>query len=165
MGFRLVSSAFEHQTTIPRRFTCDSHNRSPPLAWLQPPEKTVSFILIVDDPDAPDPVAPKVTWVHWVLYNIPLDVNALPEGVGREDLPAGSLEGRNDWKKKGYDGPCPLIGRHRYFHKLYALDRALDGLHEPTKGELLHAMEGHVCGCAQLIGTYQRASREDRCPE
>ena len=162
LGFRLVSSAFEHQAAIPRRFTCDSQDLSPSLAWSQPPEKTASFILIVDDPDAPDPEAPKVTWVHWVLYNIPPDVRALSEGVGREDLPAGTLEGRNDWKRTGYDGPCPPIGRHRYFHKLYALDRALDDLHDPTKDELLQAMEGYVRGCAQLIGTYQRDGPEDR---
>lgn len=156
MGFRLVSSAFEHHSAIPRRFTCDGEGLSPPLAWLSPPENTASFALIVDDPDAPDPEAPKVTWVHWVLYNIPPDIRGLSEGNSRAGLPGTTLEGRNDWKRTGYGGPCPPIGRHRYFHKLYALDRALDDLQEPTKEELLRAMQGHVRGCAQLIGTYQR---------
>jgi Raf kinase inhibitor-like YbhB/YbcL family protein len=157
VAYRLTSSAFEHEGSIPSRFTCDGEDISPPLAWSSPPGKTASFALIVDDPDAPDPKAPKMTWVHWVLYNISGAARVIEEGVAARELPEGTLEGNNDWKKTGYGGPCPPIGRHRYFHKLYALDCVLSDLHEPTKTELLQAMEGHILGCAELIGTYQRS--------
>ena len=112
-------------------------------------------MLIVDDPDAPDPAAPKMTWVHWVLYNLPADADGLPEDVGG-DLPAGTVEGRNDWKRTGYGGPCPPVGRHRYFFKLFALDTALPDLGGATKAEVEAAMRGHVIAKAELIGTYQR---------
>jgi len=111
--------------------------------------------LIVDDPDAPDPAAPKMTWVHWVLFDLPADTAGLPEGVTA--LPAGTREGLNDWKRTGYGGPCPPIGRHRYFFKLYALDTKLSHLEQPTKAKLLQAMEGHILADAQIIGTYQKA--------
>lgn len=156
MTFTLSSPAFEHGQPIPRRYTCDGDDISPPLAWAGVPAGTESLALIVDDPDAPDPAAPKLTWVHWVLYNIPSDVTALAEGIGGGDLPAGTLEGRNDWKRPGYGGPCPPIGKHRYFFKLFALDRTLGDLDQPTKGMLLKAMQGHVLAAAELVGVYKR---------
>jgi hypothetical protein len=117
---------------------------------------TESFALIVDDPDAPDPAHPRMTWVHWVLYDLPASTSSLPEAVEPADLPAGTRQGRNDWRRTGYGGPCPPIGRHRYFHKLYALDTALGDLGEPTRAELERAMAGHVLAGAELIGSYQK---------
>ena len=110
----------------------------------------------MDDPDAPDPKAPKMTWVHWVLYNLPASASGLPEAVAPSALPSGTKEGKNDWKRTGYGGPCPPIGRHRYLHKLYALDEVLPDLGRPTRAQLLKAMEGHIVGGAELIGTYQK---------
>ena len=118
---------------MPKRYTCEGPDVSPPLAWSGVPEGTKSLVLVVDDPDAPDPKAPRMTWVHWVLYNLPPTASALPEGVAAEALPVGTEQGLNDWKRPGYGGPCPPIGRHRYFHKLYALDTVLTGLGSPTK--------------------------------
>ncbi|MCC7017602.1 MAG: YbhB/YbcL family Raf kinase inhibitor-like protein, partial [Rhodospirillales bacterium] len=132
---------------------------APPLAWSGAPSGTKSFALIVDDPDAPDPKAPKMTWVHWVLYNIPAAAQGLPQGATSRTLPAGTREGLNDWKRTGYGGPCPPIGRHRYFHKLYALGAVLSDLGTPTKAELERAMKGHVLAHAELIGTYQKKKR------
>jgi hypothetical protein len=154
MGLKITSTAFEHDGTIPKRFTCEGSDVSPPLGWSGVPAGTRSLVLIVDDPDAPDPAAPKLTWVHWVLYNLPADSTGLPEGA--HSLPAGTLEGTNDWKRTGYGGPCPPIGRHRYFHKLYALDVTLPDLKRPGKKELEKAMHGHVLAEAQLVGTYQK---------
>jgi hypothetical protein len=113
----------------------------------------------VDDPDAPDPAAPKMTYVHWVLYNIPPDCAGLPEGVTSAELPAGTGEGLNDWKRTGYGGPCPPIGRHRYFHKLYALDIVLPDLGRTTKPALLTAMAGHEIARAELVGTYVKRGK------
>ncbi len=158
MPFTLSSPAFHDLEVIPARYTCDGDELSPPLAWAGVPSGTKSLALIVDDPDAPDPAAPKRTWVHWVLGNIPPDTTGLPEGVGGRDLPSGTIEGLNDWKRAGYGGPCPPIGRHRYFFKLYALDITLEGLAAPTKAKLEKAMEGHVLGTTQLVGTYQKRS-------
>jgi Raf kinase inhibitor-like YbhB/YbcL family protein len=155
-GMILTSPSFENNGDIPKRHTCDGDDISPALSWSNAPEATKSFVLIVDDPDAPDPSAPKMTWVHWVLYNIPADINALPEGVKEKDLPPGTLGGLNDWKKTGYGGPCPPIGKHRYFHKLYALDIALPDLNRPTKADLEKAIEGHILSASELIGLYQR---------
>ena len=152
----LISQDFKNQGEIPKKFTCDGEDISPALSWSNIPSGTKSLVLIVDDPDAPDPVNPRTTWVHWVLYNIPTSVNGLPEGVKKEDLPKGVLEGLNDWKRTGYGGPCPPIGKHRYFHKLYALDIALPDLGRPTKATLEKAMESHVIFKAELIGLYQR---------
>jgi hypothetical protein len=118
------------------------------------PTGTRSLALIVDDPDAPDPAAPRMTYVHWVLYNIPPDCTGLPEGVTAAQLPAGTREGLNDWKRTGYGGPCPPIGRHRYYHKLYALDTVLPDLGRTTKSALLAAMAGHELARAELMGTY-----------
>ncbi|MBW1982197.1 MAG: YbhB/YbcL family Raf kinase inhibitor-like protein [Deltaproteobacteria bacterium] len=157
VAFTLTSSAFSPSGEIPLRFTCDGDDTSPPLSWSGVPEGTKSLALIVDDPDAPDPAAPRMTWVHWVLYNIPAHVQGLPEGVKSSDLPAGTREGLNDWKRTGYGGPCPPIGRHRYFHKLYALDVVLPDLGTPTKSALEKAMKGHILAKAELVGTYQRS--------
>ena len=156
MSLTLTSTAFAHNGEIPPQYTCDGRDISPPLAWSGAPAGTKSFTLIVDDPDAPDPKAPRMVWVHWLLYNLSPACNGLPEGV--KQLPKGALEGVNDWKRTGYGGPCPPIGRHRYFHKLYALDCALSGLKHPNKAKLEKAMAGHVLAQAELIGTYARRS-------
>lgn len=156
MTLKLTSSAFAHDGAIPSEDTCDGSDLAPPLQWESVPEKTKSLALIVDDPDAPDPKAPKMTWVHWVLYNIPPSARELPRGATSANLPSGTREGFNDWKRTGYGGPCPPIGRHRYFHKLYALDVVLPNLRNPTKAKLEDAMKGHVLAQAELIGTYQR---------
>lgn len=156
MSFTLTSPAFAHDGAIPVRHTCDGEDLSPPLHWSGLPAGTRSLALIVDDPDAPDPAAPRMTWVHWVLYNLPPGADGLPEGVTAARLPAGTREGRNDWKRTGYGGPCPPIGRHRYFHKLYALDSVLPNLGTPDKARLLEAMQGHVLAEAVLVGTYRR---------
>lgn len=152
----LISPNFEQNGTIPGKFTCDGEDVSPTLSWSDVPAGTKSLTLIVDDPDAPDPANPRMTWVHWVLYNIPSEADSLPEGVGKKDLPEGTLEGLNDWKRTGYGGPCPPVGRHRYFYKLYALDVVLPDLKRPTKAKLEKAMKGHVLSKAELVGTYQR---------
>jgi Raf kinase inhibitor-like YbhB/YbcL family protein len=156
MSIDMTSGAFGPNEEIPKQYTCDGQDISPPLAWTGLPTDTKSLALIVDDPDAPDPAAPKMTWVHWVLYNIPPAATGLPENVDPQDLPEGTKEGLNDWKRTGYGGPCPPIGRHRYFHKLYALDTVLPDLGTPTKEQLETAMEGHILEEVELIGTYQR---------
>lgn len=152
---KLESSAFSQNGDIPARLTCDGQDLSPTLAWSGLPEGTQSLVLIVDDPDAPDPKAPRMTWVHWVLYNLPPTATGLAEGASA--LPPGTREGLNDWKRTGYGGPCPPVGRHRYFHKLYALDTVLPDLRQPTKVQLEKAMQGHILAETQLIGLYQRA--------
>lgn len=151
---RLTSTAFTHQGSIPTVYTCEGKDISPPLAWTDVPAGAKSLALILDDPDAPDPAAPKMTWVHWVLYNLPATNGGLSEGV--KALPEGTKEGVNDWKRTGYGGPCPPIGRHRYFHKLYALDTQLPDLKQPTKTKLEEVMKGHIIGEAVLMGTYQK---------
>jgi hypothetical protein len=150
----LTSTNFVNQGTIQGRHTCDSNDISPALMWSNAPSGTKSFALIVDDPDAPDPANPRMTWVHWVLYNIPASTGTFAEGVKK--LPDGTLEGLNDWKQSGYRGPCPPIGKHRYFHKLYALDTVLPDLKTPTKAKLEKAMEGHILAKAELVGLYQK---------
>lgn len=154
MSLVLTSLAFILNGAIPAKYTCEGADISPPLAWSGLPPATKSLVLIVDDPDAPDPAAPQRTWVHWVLYNLPATATGLAEAV--KTLPPGTLEGRNDWNRVGYGGPCPPIGRHRYFHKLYALDVLLPDLHQPSKAKLEAAMKGHVLAQASLIGTYQK---------
>jgi hypothetical protein len=156
MTMTITSSAFAHNGSIPKQYTCEGADRSPPLAWSGVPANAKSLVLIVDDPDAPDPAAPKMTWVHWVLYNIPPGASGLKEAVGHAELPAGTREGVSDFQRTGYGGPCPPIGRHRYFHKLYALDVALSDLGKPRKQDLEKAMKGHVIAEAQLVGTYQK---------
>lgn len=156
MPLMLSTPAFGPEEVIPQVYTCEGQDISPELRWSGMPEGTQSLVLIVDDPDAPDPRAPKMTWVHWVLYNLPPASNGLPENVSESKLPPGTLEGINDWKRPGYGGPCPPIGKHRYFFKLYALDTMLPDLHLPTKDRLLHAMQGHVVTEISYMGTYQK---------
>ena len=153
-AFELRSSAFTNGQDIPRLYTCQGKNVSPPLSWSDPPEGTRSFALIIDDPDAPDPKAPRMTWVHWVVVNLSAETRELAEATRK--LPRGARMGSNGWKQRAYGGPCPPIGRHRYVHKLYALDTVLPRLKSPTKSGLEQAMRGHILGRAQLIGTYQK---------
>lgn len=152
----LTSTSFSHNDMIPNRYTCDGKDISPALNWSDIPEGTKSLVFIIDDPDAPDPAAPKMTWVHWVLYNIPPNANGLVEGISENNLPPSTLQGMNDWKRTGYGGPCPPIGNHRYFHKLYALDTVLPYLQHPSKAALEQAMQNHIIGEGELIGRYQR---------
>jgi Raf kinase inhibitor-like YbhB/YbcL family protein len=155
MTLKITSPVFADNATIPAKYTCEGDDVSPPLAWSGVPDQAKSLVLIVDDPDAPDPKAPKLTWVHWVLYDLPTSSAGLAEGVAT--LPAGTKVGLNDWKRADYGGPCPPIGRHRYFFKLYALDTTLSALSKPTKADVEAAMQGHVLAEAQLVGTYQKA--------
>ena len=152
----LKSGSFVAMGEIPRRHTCEGDDVSPELHWSGVPNGTRSLVLIVDDPDAPDPRAPRMTWVHWVLYDIPSGASGLPEGVSETALPPGTRQGINDWKRIGYGGPCPPIGRHRYFHRLYALDSELGELGQPTRAELDRAMQGKVLAQAELVGTYEK---------
>lgn len=151
----LASASFAQNGAIPPRHTCDGQNISPALFWDHVPEGTKSFALVVDDPDAPDPADPGMTWVHWVLYNMPPDTHSLPEGVAPMALPKGTLQGINDWQRPGYRGPCPPVGNHRYFFKLYALDAMLPNLNQPTSAMLEQAMHGHIIAKADLVGRYQ----------
>jgi hypothetical protein len=153
---QLLSPSFTAQGSIPQKYTCEGTDTSPPLSWTGVPPSAKSLALIVDDPDAPDPNAPKLTWVHWVVYNLPPQTTALAESPAGKSLPQGAREGLNDWNKTGYGGPCPPIGRHRYFFKLYALDVVLPNLGRLSKADLLKAMEGHVVGNAELVGTYEK---------
>lgn len=157
MGMTITSTAFGNNEPIPSFHTCDGSDISPPLQWTGIPPDARSLVLIVDDPDAPDPAAPQRTWVHWVLYNLPPDSSGIAQGAGTHALPAGTKTGINDWRRTGYGGPCPPIGTHRYFHKLYALDTVLPDLHGPTKQQLEQAMQGHVIEKAELVGKYRRS--------
>ncbi len=161
MSFTITSPAFVAGHDIPSDYTCEGGDISPALTWSDVPPGTKSLALIVDDPDAPDPAAPKTTWVHWVIYNLPPDTKRLPEAIEPEALPLGTCEGKNDWKRTGYGGPCPPIGRHRYFFKLFALDVVLPDLNHPTKAQLEKAMEGHILAQTELIGKYQKARSGD----
>jgi Raf kinase inhibitor-like YbhB/YbcL family protein len=156
MALLLRSPAFTQGSEIPIRHTCEGEDHSPALEWSGVPDGARSLALVIDDPDAPDPKAPRMTWVHWVLYDLPPTISGLPEGISAAQLPPGTRQGRNDWKRTGYGGPCPPIGRHRYFHKLYALDTVLSDLGEPTKAKLEQAMAGHVLAQAELMGTYEK---------
>lgn len=161
MALVLKSEAFQDGEDIPRRCTCEGADLSPPLVWEDLPEGTQSLVLIVDDPDAPDPHAPRMVWDHWILYNLPPDCRGLPEGVSDDSLPDGTGQGINSWGLTGYGGPCPPIGRHRYFHRLYALDTRLPSeLGEATKDELLLAMDERILGRTELVGTYQKGSTD-----
>lgn len=156
MALTIRSTAFADGAEIPMRYTCEGDDDSPPLAWAGVPAGARSLALVVDDPDAPDPAAPRMTWVHWIVYDLAPEVTGLAEGPRHAPLPAGAREGRNDWKRTGWGGPCPPIGRHRYFFKLYALDAPLGDLGTPTKAALERAMEGHVLAKAELVGTYEK---------
>ncbi len=153
---KIGSPDFSNQGSIPRRFTCEGEDLSPALQWSEVPREAASLVLIVDDPDAPDPRAPRMVWVHWILYNMPSASTGLQQGVRSSQLPAGTLGGVNDWKKSGYGGPCPPIGRHRYFFKLYALDSVLPDLGEPKKSRLEQAMKNRIVDQAELVGTYEK---------
>jgi Raf kinase inhibitor-like YbhB/YbcL family protein len=153
----ITSPSFRHEGAIPKEYTCEGRNISPPLEFEGVPAGAKSLVLIVDDPDAPDPAAPKAPWVHWIIYNLPPSTTGLTAGTAQ--LPPGSEQGLNDWKKIGYGGPCPPKGRHRYVHKLYALDRLLEGVKRPTKLELEPFMQGHVLATAELVGTYQKQGK------
>jgi Raf kinase inhibitor-like YbhB/YbcL family protein len=156
MPLVIRSPAFSPGGAIPRKFTCDDDDLSPALEWSGAPAGTKSLALIVDDPDAPDPKAPKRVYVHWVLYNLPPTAPGLPEGVSTNQLPRGTRDGTNDWQRTGYGGPCPPIGRHRYFFRLFALDTQLPDLGAATKADVERAMRGHILEQAELMGTYER---------
>jgi Raf kinase inhibitor-like YbhB/YbcL family protein len=152
MDFKLTSTAFLEGQPIPRQYTCDGVNVSPPLEWSGTPPSAKTLAIICDDPDAP-----AGTWVHWVLYNLPGDRIGLVENVPTtEKVPGDGLQGTNDSEKIGYDGPCPPSGTHHYFFKLYALDAELSLKAGATKAEVLKAMEGHTLAQTQLMGTYRR---------
>ena len=155
MTLNLTSSAFKQGGKIPSNYTCEGDDISPPLAFAGVPKGAKSLALVIDDPDAPDPKAPRRVWVHWVVLNLPPETNGLAENASARGLPAGALHGVNDFQKKTYGGPCPPIGRHRYFFKLYALDVTLPAK-ALSKSELEAAMEGHVLGKAELMATYQK---------
>jgi len=155
-NMKLTSRAFGENQSIPSVYTCEGKNVSPPLAWSGVPAGAKSLVLIVDDPDAPDPAAPRMTWVHWVLYDIPASATGLTEGIASAALPKGTREGSNGWQRTGCGGPCPPVGRHRYFHKLYALDTVLPDLDKPSTVALEQAMKGHIIAQTQLVGTYQK---------
>ena len=156
MKMKLSAATFEPGAEIPRKHTCEGEDLAPALTWSDVPEGTKSFALIVDDPDAPDPKAPRTTWVHWVLSDLPALASGLPEGA--KPLPTGTREGLNDWKQTGYRGPCPPVGRHRYFFKLYALDTMLE-LARATKADVERAIKDHVLAKAELMGTYQKQAK------
>lgn len=155
----ITSPAFSRQGNLPVRYTCEGDDLSPPLNWSGLPAGTKSLVLMVEDPDAPDPKAPKMVWDHWLVYNIPVSISGFEEGITRDTLPDGALTGRNSWKRTGYGGPCPPIGRHRYFHRLYALDTILPNLGQPDKQALKAAMGGHILGATELVGTYKKGAQ------
>jgi len=157
MSLTLTSTAFANGDSIPGKFTCQGNNISPPLRWQGVPQGARSLALIVDDPDAPDPRAPRVTWVHWVVYNLPVNVFDLPEDMAAAKLPPGVTIGLNDWGNADYGGPCPPVGKHRYFFKLYALNTELKSADHLTKSQLEAEMEGHILSQAELVGTYQQS--------
>jgi len=148
----IKSSSFNHEDMIPAKYTCDGQNISPPLSWSGAPEKTKSFALICDDPDAPAGI-----WVHWVIFDIPANVNSLPEKTSRQEEITGlGKNGKNTSGRYGYDGPCPPSGTHRYYFKLYALDIILNRKAGLTKEDLLAAMKGHIIAQTELMGKYRR---------
>ena len=149
----MTSPNFAASGEIPTAHTCQGADQAPALVWTDVPAASKSLALIVDDPDAPDPAAPRMTWVHWVVYNLPGSAHGLAAGGA---LPAGAADGLNDWKGTGWRGPCPPIGRHRYVFKLYALDTMLPDLKRPTKAQVEKAMHGHVLARAELVGTYKK---------
>ncbi len=152
MKIEIKSSAFENEGMIPRKYTCDGENISPPLSWSSVPEGTKSLALICDDPDAP-----FITFVHWVIFNIPPNIYELSEGIPSEKvLENGAKQGKNDFENIGYGGPCPPFGTHRYYFKIYALDTVLDLEPGIKKKQLLKAMEGHILAEGQLMGKYKR---------
>lgn len=153
---KLESTSFSNNGSIPKQYTCDGEDLSPPLSWSEPPAETKSFVLICDDPDAP-----FGTFVHWVLYNLPPETRQLSENMSRNaEFSNGAVHGKTDFGKLGYGGPCPPSGTHRYFFKLYALDRQLDLGSGATKKQVEAAMKGHVLASAELMGRYTRQSKK-----
>ena len=152
----VTSTAFAPRASIPKKHTCEGSDVSPPLAIGGAPASTKTFALVLDDPDAPDPAAPQRVWVHWVAYDLPSSTHQIAEAAGNH--PGLGRLGKNDWGKTGYRGPCPPLGRHRYFVRVYALDAELGDLNEPTKAELLSAIKGHVLATGELVGTYQKGA-------
>ena len=159
MTMKVTSSAFQQGGPIPAKYTCEGQDTSPPLAWSGAPSSAKSIAMIVDDPDAPDPAKPQRVYVHWVVYNIPGGTSSLPENASKSGMPKGAEQGKNDWGKPQYGGPCPPIGRHRYFFKVYALDTTLSGLSGPAKADLERAMKDHILDSGELMGTYQKAKK------
>lgn len=159
---KLISPAFQENGELPREFTADGDNVSPPLSIQDVPPEAKSLALIAVDPDAPDPDDPKMTFDHWVLYNLPPDVKGLPADAKKERLPAPVVVGKNSWGERDYGGPNPPIGRHRYFFHLYALDTRLPELSNPTREAVEHEMEGHILARTSLMGTYQKPGHEAR---
>jgi len=153
MTIELTSSAFNNGQAIPQKFSCDGEDISPPLEWDNLPAETSSLTLIMDDPDAPGG-----TWVHWVHYDISATTTELPENLALADpVSDAGKQGRNNWNKLGYGGPCPPSGSHRYFFKIYALDTHLSLDVGATKEEILREMEGHILAQGQMMGTYERS--------
>lgn len=159
MSLTLRSPDFAHEGSIPVRFTCDGEKISPALSWSGAPDGTRSFALIVQDPDAPDPAAPERTYIHWVLHDLPPTAHSLAAGVTPDALPAGSRQGYNDSEHTGWTSPCPPIGRHRYYFRLFALDRMLGDIGTPTAGDLERAMTSHILASTELMGTYESPSK------
>jgi Raf kinase inhibitor-like YbhB/YbcL family protein len=155
----LLSARFTPNGAIPTELTCEGRDRAPPLRWSGVPPEAKSLALTVDDPDAPDPRAPQTTWVHWVVFNLPPTATSLPEGAGDKSLPPGTKEGLNDWKQVGWRGPCPPVGKHRYFFKLYALDVVLPPTAKLDEKGLQQAMKGHILAEGQLVGTYEKRGK------
>src|ERR1700693_3888799 len=155
----LRSPAFAHGGEIPELHTCEGEDVSPALEFAGVPQGAKSLALVVHDPDAPDPAAPRMDWVHWVLYDLPPGCKGLAEGVAGSALPAGTRQGLNDWKRTGYGGPCPPIGRHRYYLVLFALDAVLGDLGTPPRQKLERAFSGHLLAKAELMGTYERRKK------
>jgi Raf kinase inhibitor-like YbhB/YbcL family protein len=158
VSLEVTSTAFKQAGEIPARYTCEGDDTSPPLAWSGAPAGTKSFALIVDDPDAPDPAKPQRVYVHWVVYGLPATTTGLPESASKKGMPSGASQGKNDWGKQEYGGPCPPIGRHRYFFKLYALDTQPTFVSPPTKPDLLAAIKDHILAQGELMGTYQKVA-------
>jgi Raf kinase inhibitor-like YbhB/YbcL family protein len=159
--FAIRSPAFAPDGAMPAKHTCDGADVSPALAWTDPPQGTRGFALIVDDPDAPDPAAPKRIWVHWIRYNIPADTRELAEGAGNRPPSGNARDAVTDGKAQGYHGPCPPIGRHRYYFRLFALDSMLRDLGpEAKRRDVESAMEGHVLGTAIVMGTYMHPEKK-----
>jgi Raf kinase inhibitor-like YbhB/YbcL family protein len=153
----ITSPAFSNGGSIPSLYTCEGKDVSPALEFAGVPQGAKSLALVVHDPDAPDPKAPRIDWVHWVLYNLPPDCRGLSQGVAENALPAGALPGVTDFKKTGWGGPCPPIGKHRYYFVLYALDTVLPDLGTPTRQRLERAFAGHLLAKAEMMGTYEKA--------
>jgi Raf kinase inhibitor-like YbhB/YbcL family protein len=159
MSLTISSPTFEHEHSIPARHTCEGDDISPELRWSGVPDDTQTLALIVEDPDAPDPLAPRGIFTHWIVYNLPPDSTGLKEDVRLETLPRGARFGQSDFERPRWGGPCPPIGTHRYFFKLYALDAPLPTAQPLSRNALLDAIEGHVVGYAELIGTYEKRKR------